>query len=98
MESEFSPKAREIVSQSREEAIRLGNDYVGLEHVALALLREDDENGVLQMLISLGAPVREMRRHLEEWVRPPQVRPVSGRIALSKQVERVFRQASLEAH
>ncbi|MCS6896046.1 MAG: ATP-dependent Clp protease ATP-binding subunit [Bacteroidia bacterium] len=98
MESEFSPKAREVVSQSREEAIRLGNDYVGLEHIALALLREDEENPILQILLGLGAPVREMRRSLEEWVRPPQVRPVSGRIALSKQVERVLRQASLEAH
>lgn len=98
MESEFSPKAREIVSLSREEAIRLGNDYVGLEHVALALLREDEDNPVHQMLVALGAPVREMRRSLEEWVRPPQVRPVSGRIALSKQVEKVLRQSSLEAH
>ncbi|MCX8112552.1 MAG: ATP-dependent Clp protease ATP-binding subunit [Bacteroidia bacterium] len=98
MESDFSPKAREIVSQSREEAIRLGNDYVGVEHVMLALLREEQDNTVFQILVALGAPVREMRRSLEEWVRPPQVRPVSGRIALSKQVERVFRQASLEAH
>ncbi|MEN3041075.1 MAG: ATP-dependent Clp protease ATP-binding subunit [Bacteroidia bacterium] len=98
MESEFSPKAREIVSQSREEAIRLGNDYVGLEHIALALLREDEDNTVLQILVGLGVPVREMRRSLEDWVRPSQSRPVSGRIALSKQVERALRQASLEAH
>ncbi|MCX7764438.1 MAG: ATP-dependent Clp protease ATP-binding subunit [Bacteroidia bacterium] len=97
MNSDFSPKAREIVSQSREEAIRLGNDYVGVEHLALALLREEQDNAVFQLLTALGVPVAEMRRALEEWVRPPQARPASGRIALSKQVERILRQATMEA-
>ncbi|MCS7189820.1 MAG: Clp protease N-terminal domain-containing protein, partial [Bacteroidia bacterium] len=98
MEAEFSQKAREVVSQSREEAIRLGNDYVGVEHLALALLREESDNAVYQLLVSLGVPVREVRKALEDWVRPPQARLTVGRIALSKQVEKVLRQASLEAY
>lgn len=98
MEAEFSPRARQVISQGREEAIRLGNDYVGVEHLALALLREEEENPISQLLTGLGVPVREVRRSLEEWVRPPQSRVVAGRIALSKQVEKILRQASLEAH
>ncbi len=99
MDAEFSQKAREIISQSREEAIRLGNDYVGVEHLLLALLRDNEENGVHQLLVSLGVPIREVRRSLEEWVRPPQARLSTGRISLplSKQLEKVLRQASLEA-
>jgi Holliday junction DNA helicase RuvB subunit len=97
MEAEFSQKAREVVSQSREEAIRLGSDYVGVEHLALALFREEEENGIYQLLIALGVPVKEVCRALEELGRSPQPRLTSGRIALSKQVEKVLRQAALEA-
>lgn len=97
MEAEFSQKAREVVSQSREEAIRLGSDYVGVEHLALALFREDEENAIYQLLVSLGVPVKEVSRALEELGRSPQPRLTAGRIALSKQVEKVLRQAALEA-
>lgn len=99
MDAEFSQKAREMISQSREEAIRLGNDYVGVEHLLLALLRDTDDNAVHQLLASLGVPIREVRRSLEEWVKPPQARLSTGRISLplSKQLEKVLRQASLEA-
>ena len=33
MDSNFSPKVKEIISYSREEALRLGNDFIGTEHL-----------------------------------------------------------------
>ena len=42
MDSNFSPKVKEIISYSREEALRLGNDFIGTEHLLLGLIREGD--------------------------------------------------------
>ncbi|MEN2992089.1 MAG: ATP-dependent Clp protease ATP-binding subunit [Bacteroidia bacterium] len=98
MEAELSPQTRVLLSQSREEAIRLGNDYIGVEHLTLALLRQDEDSSVYRLLRGLGLPVREVRRALEEWVRPPQARVSTGRIPMSQQAQRILRQASIEAH
>ncbi len=46
MDSNFSPKVKEIISYSREEALRLGNDFIGTEHLLLGLIREGDGMGL----------------------------------------------------
>ena len=43
MEAKFSPKVKEVISYSREEALRLGHDYIGIEHLLLGLIREGEE-------------------------------------------------------
>ncbi|MFS8880792.1 Clp protease N-terminal domain-containing protein, partial [Synechococcus sp. H55.11] len=97
MDGNFSQRARELLTFSREEAIRLGNDYVGVEHVMLALLR-DAEAPVAKILEEHGVPLKTLRRDLEDRVRAPVKRPVeSGRLLLSRQVEQIFRRASIEA-
>ena len=40
MEPEFSIRVREIIAYSREEATRLGHDYIGTEHLLLGLIRD----------------------------------------------------------
>jgi ATP-dependent Clp protease ATP-binding subunit ClpC len=42
MDSKFSPKIKEVLSYSREEAIRLGNEYIGTEHIFLGILRDGE--------------------------------------------------------
>lgn len=42
MNINFSDKLREILSYSREEAIRLGNDYISVDHLFLGILRDGD--------------------------------------------------------
>jgi ATP-dependent Clp protease ATP-binding subunit ClpC len=42
MEAKFSPRVKDVISYSREEAIRLGHDYIGTEHLLLGLIREGD--------------------------------------------------------
>ena len=39
-DNRFSPKVKEVISYSREEAMRMGNDYIGTEHLLLALLND----------------------------------------------------------
>ena len=43
MDAKFSQKVKEVISYSREEALRLGNDQMGIEHLLLGLLRDTDE-------------------------------------------------------
>ncbi len=60
----FSTQTKEIISFSRDEAERLGNDYIGTEHLLLALLREGD-NTALRILKSFKVDIVEMQKDLE---------------------------------
>ena len=46
MEAKFSPRVKDVLSFSREEALRLGNDFIGVEHFLLGILREGEGNAV----------------------------------------------------
>ena len=43
MDDNFSPRVKDVISFSKEEALRLGHDFIGTEHLMLGLLR--DGNG-----------------------------------------------------
>jgi ATP-dependent Clp protease ATP-binding subunit ClpC len=53
MEAKFSPQVKDVISFSREEALRLGHDYIGAEHLLLGLIREGDGMAI-KILKSLG--------------------------------------------
>jgi ATP-dependent Clp protease ATP-binding subunit ClpC len=59
MESQFSPRIKDIIGYSREEAIRLGNDYIGQEHLFLGILR-DGEGIATDILEALGVDLAEI--------------------------------------
>ena len=40
MNRRFSPKVKQIISRSREEAVRLGHDFIGTEHLLLGIMQE----------------------------------------------------------
>jgi ATP-dependent Clp protease ATP-binding subunit ClpC len=42
MEAKFSNRVKEVISMSREEALRLGHDYIGTEHLLLGMIREGE--------------------------------------------------------
>ena len=42
MEAKFSPRVRDVITYSREEALRLGHDYIGPEHLMLVIIREGE--------------------------------------------------------
>jgi ATP-dependent Clp protease ATP-binding subunit ClpC len=42
MEAKFSPKVKEVIGYSREEALRLNHDFIGIEHLMLGLIRDGD--------------------------------------------------------
>ena len=64
MSYKFSNQMKEIISFSRDEAERLGNDYIGTEHLLLALLRSED-NAAVRILKSFKVDIKEMQEEIE---------------------------------
>ncbi len=64
MSYKFSNQMKEIISFSRDEAERLGNDYIGTEHLLLALIHEGD-NTALRILKSFKVDIVEMQKEIE---------------------------------
>ena len=60
----FSPKVKKIIQLSREEAIRLGHDYIGTEHFLLGLLHEKESLAV-KVLDSLEVNIEELKHKIE---------------------------------
>jgi ATP-dependent Clp protease ATP-binding subunit ClpC len=97
MEAKFSPQVKDVISFSREEALRLGHDYIGAEHLLLGLIREGDGMAI-KILKSLGVETSKLRRSIEDAVRGTSSVTVNlGNIPLTKQAEKVLKITYLEA-
>jgi len=98
MDSNFSPKVKEIISYSREEALRLGNDFIGTEHLLLGLIREGDGLAV-RVLQSMQVDLFELRKELEGAIKDKNNKPLANinSLPLTKQAEKVIRITVLEA-
>ena len=55
---DFTPRAKRIIANSQKEAIRMGQNYVGSEHILLALMREIDSVAVRILIDSDVDPQR----------------------------------------
>ncbi|MFN9863824.1 MAG: ATP-dependent Clp protease ATP-binding subunit [Bacteroidota bacterium] len=64
MEAKFSNRVKEVISLSREEALRLGHDYIGTEHLILGMIREG-EGVAVSVLKKLGVPLDQLRGEIE---------------------------------
>jgi len=97
MEAKFSPRVKDVITYSREEALRLGHDYIGTEHLLLGLIREGDGIAI-KLLKSLGIDTSKLRRAIEDAVRGTSGTSVNlGNIPLTKQAEKVLKITYLEA-
>ena len=68
MEGNFSNRVRDVISYSREEAIRLGHDYIGTEHLLLGIIREG-EGIAVKILRNLGCDLFKLKKAIEDTVR-----------------------------
>ncbi len=98
MESKFSPRVKEVISFSREEALRLGQDYIGIEHLVLGMVREGDGLG-LKVLKSLQVDLNVLRKEIETNTKEKTGRAIynAGSLPLTKQAEKVLKLTVLEA-
>ena len=96
MEGNFSNRVRDVISYSREEAIRLGHDYIGTEHLLLGVIREG-EGIAVKILRNLGADLLKLKKAIEDTVRSTGGTLTVGNIPLTKQAEKVLKITYLEA-
>ncbi|MAE15424.1 MAG: Clp protease ClpC [Crocinitomicaceae bacterium] len=98
MDAKFSPRVKEVISYSREEALRLGHDYIGVEHLLLGIIREG-EGIAMRMITSSGINSKDLRKKLESKLDSGQLTELknSGNIPLLKQAEKVLKITYLEA-
>jgi ATP-dependent Clp protease ATP-binding subunit ClpC len=96
MDSQFSPRIKDIIGYSREEAIRLGNDYIGQEHLFLGILR-DGEGIATDILENLGVNLADIKQLIEKKVKTD--KPVNGNadLMMLKSTEKTLKLVYLEA-
>jgi ATP-dependent Clp protease ATP-binding subunit ClpC len=95
----FSPKVKEVIKRSREEAFRLGHDFIGTEHLLLGIVSERDSLAV-RVLESLDVELSELKQTLADSVQkiPANNTNLSvGTLPLNKQAEKVLKVTFLEA-
>ncbi|MBO6536003.1 MAG: ATP-dependent Clp protease ATP-binding subunit [Balneolaceae bacterium] len=96
MEGNFSSKVRDVIQFSREEALRLGHDYIGTEHLILGIVRLGDGVAV-RILKNLDCDLFKLKKTIEDTVRGTGGSVTVGNIPLTKQAEKVLRITYLEA-
>ena len=98
MEAKFSPKVKEVISYSREEALRLNHDYIGIEHLLLGLIREG-EGLAIKTLKSLDIDAVLLRKTVEDSIKDKVAKGNfnPNNLPLTKQAEKVLKITVLEA-
>ncbi len=93
----FSEQAREVFGYSREEALRLGYDHIGTEHILLGIIRETNSIAA-RILQNLGVDLRALRRSIEQYATNRNVYFSNiTNIPLTKQSEKVIKTSYMEA-
>ena len=64
MDDNFSPKVRDVITFSKEEALRLGHDFIGTEHLLLGLIRKGDGKAI-EILLTFQIDLELVRKKLE---------------------------------
>jgi ATP-dependent Clp protease ATP-binding subunit ClpC len=100
MDDNFSPRVKDVIAYSKEEALRLGHDFIGTEHLMLGLLR-DGSGKAINILNALDVDLTHLRRKVEI------LSPANPNVAvaanekrnlhLTRQAERALKTTFLEA-
>ena len=100
MDDNFSPRVKDVISYSKEEALRLGHDFIGTEHLMLGLLR-DGGGKAIDILNSLEIDLNQLRRKVEilSPANPnlPNIANDKKNLHLTRQAERALKTTFLEA-
>jgi ATP-dependent Clp protease ATP-binding subunit ClpC len=95
----FSPRVKQILANSRNEAVRLGHDYIGAEHLLLGLVMDKDSLPV-RVLSSLDIDILELKNVVEQNIQRysgPSSHLSVANINLNSQAEKILKFTVLEA-
>ncbi len=91
MDQKFSQRVQDIMLYSRDEAVKMGNPYVGLEHIFLGIVDDKDSNAV-QILRNLELDIEAFRQKLESSIKTNNIIMGStSNMPLTKQAERALK-------
>ncbi|MDG4945970.1 ATP-dependent Clp protease ATP-binding subunit [Weeksellaceae bacterium KMM 9713] len=97
MNDNFSQRVKDVIAYSKEEALRLGHDNIGTEHLVLGILR-DGEGKAVKLLKSLNVDLQEVRQKIEVLSPPKEkIDTTNKNLQLTKQAERALKTTFLEA-
>jgi ATP-dependent Clp protease ATP-binding subunit ClpC len=98
MEAKFSPRVKDVISYSREEALRLGNDFISVEHILLGIIREG-EGSAIRLLSSFNLDLKSIKTEIELGLKKNAPISIDSaiNIPLVKQAEKVLKKSFLEA-
>ena len=96
MEGNFSERVQEVIRLSREEALRLGHDYIGTEHLLLGIIREG-QGVAVKILRNLDVDLVKLKKAIEDTVRSAGGTLTIGNIPLTKQAEKVLKITQIES-
>ena len=99
MDDNFSPRVKEVISYSKEEALRLGHDFIGTEHLMLGLLREG-QGKAMAILNNMAVDFMHLRNKVEI-LSPANTTDIQNNdkknLHLTRQAERALKTTFLEA-
>jgi ATP-dependent Clp protease ATP-binding subunit ClpC len=96
MDGNFSERLQDVIRLSREEALRLGHDYIGTEHLLLGIIRES-QGVAVRILRNLDCDLMKLKKAIEETVRTAGGTLTIGNIPLTKQAEKVLKITQIES-
>jgi len=98
MEAKFSPRVKDVIGFSREEAVKLGNEFIAVEHVLLGIIRQGNGTAC-KVLSSFNLDLDKIKIELELGLRRNSNFNIdlNANIPLVKQAEKVLKKSFLEA-
>ncbi len=98
MDENFSQRVKSVISFSKDEALRLGNEYIGTEHFVLGIIREG-EGAAVKIMERLNVDLKKVRDKIEGLAAPSSSRIISTKknLPLTKQAEKALKTTFLEA-
>lgn len=96
MDGSFSDRLQDVIRLSREEAVRLGHDYIGTEHLLLGIIREG-QGVAVRILKNLDVDLLELKKVIEDSLRSSGGTLTIGNLPLTKQAEKILKITQIEA-
>ncbi len=96
MKNNFTSRVSKVIRYSKEEAMRLGHDYIGTEHLLLGIIKEG-EGIAVKILQNLGVDLNKLKKAIEDATAPSGGTMTIGNLPLSKRAEKALKMTYIEA-
>lgn len=96
MKNNFTSRVSKVIRFSKEEAMRLGHDYIGTEHLLLGIIKEG-EGIAVKILVNLGVDLSKLKKAIEDATAPSGGTMTIGNLPLSKRAEKALKMTYIEA-